>query len=207
MEQYRLNKDEFEAFGLKIHKNNHSAMRRIKKEVGPPSIHGNKFWKSTFLLMDYLEEYPIAKGSRVLDVGCGFGLGGIFCAKTFDAKLTSLDADDTVFPYLEHHADLNGVTVQTWRSRYENIRKADLAKFDVLIGADICFWDSMSSALFNLCRRASQVGGIRIVFTDPGRPPFREMAERACEKLNAEYVDWHVRHPHNTSGLVLDIES
>ncbi len=196
---------EVHAYGLRICKNSHPSMRRLKKEYGTPSIHGNKFWKSTFLLMDYLQEFPLEKGVRVLEVGCGYGLGGIFCSKTFDASLTSLDADDTVFPYLVHHAELNEVPVETWKCRYERVRKQDLAEFDIVIGADICFWDSMSLALFNLARRAGQAGVQRVIFTDPGRPPFREMAERAMERFDAEYTDWHVAHPHNTSGLVLDI--
>lgn len=202
-----MSNNEFTAFGLRIHKNAHPDMRRLKKTYGTPSIHGNKFWKSTYLLMDFLREYPISRGARVLEVGCGYGLGGIFCAKNFAAKVTSLDADDTVFPYLRHHAQLNCVELETWKCRYERVRKADLAEFDVVIGADICFWDEMSHALYNLARRANQNSKTRVILTDPGRQPFRDMAERAVEKLGADYLDWHVNHPHNASGLVLDIQA
>ncbi len=205
-EPTKLSNNEFIAFGLRIQKNAHVDMRRLKKQHGTPSIHGNKFWKSTYLLMDFLQEYPLEKGARVLEVGCGYGLGGIYCAKHFDAELTSLDADPTVFPYLNHHANLNNVKAKTWKCRYEGVRKIDLEAFDVIIGADICFWDSMSRALYNLVKRAKQTNkDIRIVMTDPGRPPFREMAEKAVETLGADYLDWHVNHPHNASGLVLDI--
>ena len=132
--------------------------------------------------------------------------GGIYCAKHFEAKVTSLDADATVFPYLLHHAQLNSVEVETWTCRYERVRKVDLTRFDAIIGADICFWDSMSAALYNLARRAKSVNPkIRVVLTDPGRPPFRSMAEKASTRLGADYLDWHVNHPHNASGLVLDI--
>lgn len=200
------NDNEFTAFGLCIQKNAHADMRRIKKEHGTPSIHGNKFWKSSYLLMDYLQEYPLERNMKVLELGCGYGLSGIYCAKTFDAKLTSLDADKTVFPYLLHHAALNGVETELWHCRYEQARKVDLQQYDLILGADICFWDSMSSALFNLIRRAKQANeDVRIIFTDPGRPPFREMSERAVERFGADYLDWHVSHPHNMSGLVLDI--
>ena len=194
-----------QAFGLTILKNTHSDMRRIKREYGAPEIHGNKFWKSTFLLMDYLQENPIKKRAKVLEVGCGYGLGGLFCAKHFNASLTSLDADDRVFPYLELHAQLNNVRVETWKRRYEQVRVADLEQFDLVIGADICFWDSMSDALYNLCRRAKRAQRPRVVLTDPGRPPFRTMAEKAELKLDALYTDWFVNDPHNASGLVLDL--
>ncbi len=193
------------AFGLKILKNSHPEIRRLRSQTGTPSIHGNKFWKSTFLLMDYLQQHPPKKRTRVLEIGCGWGLGGIFCAREFDANVTSLDADDTVFPYLEHHARLNQAKVKTWKCRYENVRKADLADFDVMIGADICFWDSMVKPLYNLTRRAS-ASGVRVVMTDPGRPTFRELSEKAADKLDAYYDNWVTPHPHNATGLVLDVK-
>ena len=196
---------EREAFGLRILKNNHPAIRKIRADGGPPSIHGNKFWKSTYLLMDYLKEYPPKKRVRILEIGCGWGLAGIFCVKEFNAKLTSLDADDTVFPYLLHHADINGVRATTWKCRYENIRKADLQNFDLIIAADVCFWDEMSKPLLNLVRRARQVGGVRVVMSDPGREPFRVMAEECMDAFDADYVNWSVPHPHNASGLILNV--
>ncbi len=195
---------ERQAFGLKILKNGHPEIRRIRKETGYPTIHGNKFWNSTYLLMDYLTEFAPKKNPKILEIGCGWGLGGIYCAKTFKAEITSLDADDTVFPYLECHAEINGVEVTTWKCRYENIRKVDLEKFDLMIAADICFWDSMARPLFNLAKRAVD-SGVRVVMTDPGRPPFREMAERCVEKLDAFYDNWMTPHPNNATGLVLDI--
>lgn len=194
---------ERQAFGLTILKNNHPDIRRLRKETGMPSIHGNKFWKSTLLMMDYLTEAPPKKRAHILEIGCGWGLAGIFSAKTFAAHVTSLDADDTVFPYLAHHAEINGVQVETWKCRYEKIRKQDLAEFDLVIGADICFWDSMVDPLYNLLRRAHSVG-TRVVLTDPGRPTFRELSDRAVAKLDAFYDNWMTPYPNDATGLVLD---
>ncbi|MFL0809277.1 MAG: methyltransferase [Agarilytica sp.] len=194
-----------EAFGLTILKNSHPDIRKIRKETGHPSIHGNKFWKSTFLLMDYLNEYPPKKGAKILEIGCGWGLGGIYCAKAFKARVVSLDADDTVFPYLEHHAKINKVESNTWKCRYEKVRKEDLKDFDLMIGADICFWDEMVKPLYNLTKRAREAG-VRVVMTDPGRPTFRELAEKSADKMGAVYDNWSTPHPYNFSGLVLDVE-
>lgn len=194
-----------QAFGLTILKNSHSDIRRLRQQTGYPSIHGNKFWKSTYLLMDYLQANPPKQRARILEIGCGWGLAGIFAAKAFKTQVTALDADDTVFPYLQHHAELNGVKVDTWKCRYEKITKQHLANFDYMIAADICFWDSMVHPLYNLVRRAYQVGSVRVIMSDPGRPTFRTMAERCTDKLGAQYNDWIVPHPHNASGLVLDM--
>ncbi|VUD48144.1 Ubiquinone biosynthesis O-methyltransferase [Thalassocella blandensis] len=198
--------DQREAFGLTILKNGHPDVKKLRSDTGMPSIHGNKFWKATYLLIDYLNEFPPSKKKpKILEIGCGWGLGGIYCAKNFNAKVTSLDADEKVFPYLDLHAKLNGVKSKTWKNRYEKIRVEDLQEFDMMIAADVCFWDEMTKPLFNLVKRAHKAG-VRTVMTDPGRPPFRDMAEKSIEKFGGAYVDWTVPHPHNASGIVLDIE-
>lgn len=195
---------EREAFGITILKNSHPDIRKIRKATDEPSIHGNKFWKSTYLLIDYLNEFPPKKKAKILEIGCGWGVGGIYCATQFKAKVTGLDADDAVFPYLEHHAAVNGVNIKTWKCRYENVKKKDLEKFDLVIGSDICFWDEMAKPLYNLTKRAHSVG-TRVVMTDPGRQPFREMAEKAMNKLDATYENWAVPHPYSASGLIMDV--
>ncbi|GLS27858.1 class I SAM-dependent methyltransferase [Marinibactrum halimedae] len=192
-----------EAFGVTLLTNSHKDIRRLRQQHGAPSIHGNKFWKSTYLLMDYLKEFPIPNGARVLELGCGWGIAGIYCAK-HGAHVTGLDADPAVLPYFEHHAQLNEVSVATLCMRYEKLTKQILSEFDVVIAADICFWDEMVNPLYNLVRRCTQAGVQRIVMTDPARPPFSEMAERAVEKLGAELEVWSIPHPYNTSGLVMD---
>ena len=197
--------NEHEIFGMRILKSSHPDIRQLKARGHHPSIHGNKFWKSTWLIMDYLREHPPRKRPRVLEVGCGWGLAGLFCVREFRAKLTSLDADDAVFPYLLRHAELNGVKASTWKCRYENVRKKDLCNFDLIIGADICFWDEMTRPLFNLVSRAQKVGGVRVVLCDPGRSPFTKMAEKCVDRFGAGFVDWSVAHPGNASGFVLDV--
>ena len=43
--------------------------------------------------MDYLGCQGLPEGVKVLEVGCGWGLAGIFCAKHFRAVVTGVDAD------------------------------------------------------------------------------------------------------------------
>jgi predicted nicotinamide N-methyase len=194
-----------QAFGLEILKNSHPDIRRLKKESGEASLHGNKFWKSTFVLMDYLNECPPDPGSRILELGCGWGLGGIYCARQFGAEVIALDADDSVFPYLEHHAKINGVNVDTIQMRFEEVTTEDLTQFDMIIGADICFWDSMVDPLSELLERAMEAGIERALLTDPGRPTFRQVGEEFQQNYDAVYSDWDVPEPHNAWGLVLDL--
>ncbi|MGH1485467.1 MAG: class I SAM-dependent methyltransferase [Cellvibrionaceae bacterium] len=194
-----------DVFGLSVLKNNHPDIRRIRREGGVATIHGNKFWKSTSLMIDYLTAFSPPKHWRVLEIGCGWGVSGIYCAKAFTSQVTALDADESVFPYLQHHAELNGVSVDTVKCRYEKVTTKMLSDFDMIIGSDVCFWDEMAPLLVNLINRAYKAGVKRVVMTDPGREPFRIMAEKCVNKFDAIYESWSVPHPYNTSGLVLDI--
>lgn len=201
-----IEKNTREAFGLSILTSAHKDIRRLRRAQGVAELHGNKLWKSSLVLMDYLRECPIEPGSRVLELGCGWGLSSIFCAKHFDAEVVALDADESVFPFVELHAHRNGVTVNTYCERFENLTEQDLAGFDVIIGADICFWDEMVEPLEQAldCALAAEVG--RIVLTDPGRPTFRALAEAIDNSYDdVIYTDWDVPEPHNLWGLVLDV--
>ena len=96
----------------------HPTIRKLKREH-PTSIHGHKFWSSSYLLMDYLNDNPPKKKTRILEIGCGWGLTAIYCTKTFDCKVTGVDADKDVFPYLQAHAKLNNVEIDTLHCKFE----------------------------------------------------------------------------------------
>ena len=98
------------AFGLTILSPSHPEVQCLQHEAAQPSLHGHKVWPTSFVLLDYLHQRGVVPRARVLELGCGWGLVGIACAKTFQAQVTGLDADAAVFPYLQLHAQRNGVT-------------------------------------------------------------------------------------------------
>lgn len=193
------------AFGLTILKSNHPDIRRLKKGQPKHILHGNKVWKSSFLMMDYLSEYPLASSCRVLEVGCGWGLASLYCAKHFDAEVVALDADEQVLPFAEHHAAINEVQLNTIAMDINDITEQQLAGFDVLIGTDICFWDSLIEPINTLVDKAKSAGVERTIFSDPGRPSFRMLADHCQQNQAAFYSDWAVPAPLNLWGLVLEI--
>ncbi|MDZ7684915.1 MAG: class I SAM-dependent methyltransferase [Gammaproteobacteria bacterium] len=130
------------AYGVKILNSNHKDVRRLKREGYVAEIHGNKFWNTTYIAMSYLKKHPLEPGSRVLDLGCGWGLLGIYCADNFDAEVTGIDADANVLPYLDLHAELNGVEMEGKKMSFEQLTVKELKKYDVLVGVEICFWTS-----------------------------------------------------------------
>ncbi|MFL0796558.1 MAG: class I SAM-dependent methyltransferase [Cellvibrionaceae bacterium] len=194
-------------YGVRVLNGRHKKIKDLKKQGFHAEIHGNKFWKSSYLLMDYLKENPIKPGSRVLEVGCGWGIAGIYAAKKFDCHITGLDADENVFPYMRVHAEANEVDHASWHCRFEKAKPKDLQNFDVIIGSDICFWDELAKPLYKLVERAHGAGVPRIVLADPGRDPFRSLAEKCEKKLDGDFLDWEVKKPEKASGWLMTIES
>jgi len=185
----------------------HPDIRKVKREGNYPSIHGNKLWKSSCLVIDYLKQHPPENANSVIDVGCGWGASGIWCAKKLGSDVTSMDADPDVFPFLEVAADLNGVVTTPLVSRFEELTKRQLSQFDLLIAADICFWDELVDPVYKMVNRAVKAGVKQIVIADPERPTFHEMAARCVDKHCAELIEWETRSPIKAHGALLVIQN
>ena len=112
-----------------------------------------------------------------------------------------------VFPYLHLHAEHNDVSIDTQKQYFENISTQQLANYDVLLGADICFWDELADTLFKLINRAVKAGVKQIILADPERSPFFELAERCIDKHHADLWEWAVDKPRRATGCVLVIEN
>ena len=185
----------------------HPAIRRVRRQGKHPSIHGNKLWKSSCLLLDYLGKHPPAHSGRVLDAGCGWGIAGIWCASRLGAEVTSMDADPDVFPYLETVATLNGVETGHLVKRFEQLTTRELSRYDMLIAADICFWDELVKPVTNLVNRAVRAGVKHIVIADPERSTFLEMAQGCVQRHCAELLPWSCRGSVEASGAIMVIEN
>ena len=139
------------------------------------------------------------------EIGCGWGLVGIACAKRFQAQVTGLDADAAVFPYLQLHAQRNGVHITTRHGTFADLTPQDLAAFDLIVGADICFWEELVDPLYQLVRHGIAVGVAEILVADPSRPPFDELCARCVQQGDAEVLDWATTTPVKESGRILRV--
>ena len=155
--------------------------------------------------MDYLKRRGLTKGSRVVEIGCGWGLTGIFCAKNYDAVVTGVDRDPDVFPYLRLHAEINGVELHTLRKAFGGLERGHLRGIDMIVGADICYWDSMVLSLKRLVGRALREKVSLLLIADPGRPPFEILAGYCEKKWGAEVLDWTIHRPRTFHGRILRI--
>jgi predicted nicotinamide N-methyase len=194
------------AYGLRALLAAHPEVRRLKRAVSP-SIHGNKSWPSSWLLVDYLSRRSIARRRRVVEIGAGWGLTGIYCAHKFEARVTAVDKDPDVFAFLRLQAEINGVRVRELQSGFASIAPALLARTDVLIGSDICFWDSLVPTLSRLIRRAMRCGVKLVLIADPGRSPFERLARSFTRDGSGEVIDWTASRPRSRWGRILRIEA
>ncbi len=194
-------KNMFSAYGVWLFKEKHPEVIKIKKDV-VPSAHGDRHWDSSFLIMDYFTNNKPAKKIRVLDVGCGWGPTSIFFARR-DCHVTGMDIDKDVFPFLDAQADVNGVKIKKLARAMKDMRKKDLANFDIIVGGDICFWDALADEWFSMLKRAAQAGVKSLVLADPGRSPFFALIKKCSLQWPTEQLVWYALEPKKTSGYLM----
>ena len=103
-----MNNQHFHLYkGLKVLKSSHPDVRKIKRQQSGHSAHGNKVWRSSFVMLDYLETYPLEKGSSALEIGCGWGLASLYLNKIQDINVKGIDIDPSVKPYFELQNNIN----------------------------------------------------------------------------------------------------
>lgn len=199
-------KKEIRAYGVRLLLSRHPEIRKLKR-LHNPALHGNKLWSSSWLLMNYLGRRGLPEKIRLMEIGCGWGLAGIYCARKHAAIVTGVDKDPAVFPYLRLHAHLNRVKVSTLKSDLKNLRIREMKQVNVVIGADICYWDSMVDPLRKFIRRALLGGVKQVLVADPGRPTFERIADYFVNQESAEVLDWKTRRPRSIAGRILKIDS
>lgn len=192
-------------FGLKILRSTHPEVRKIKRKQQGHSAHGNKVWRSSFALIDYLETYPIEAHSKVLEIGCGWGLSGLYAAKNQQADVTGIDIDASVQPYFVLQNAINDSVVKFQQRSFESLTTEELNQYQYIIGSDICFWDEMTDPLFDLIERAIKSGVKKILIADPGRPPFWELGDRCAQRLNSEIITRRIYQPFKSEKYILAI--
>lgn len=193
--------------GLLVLKNKHPLFKRLRKSWPSPAIHGDKIWSSSYLIMNYLDKNPIKKRSKVMEIGCGWGLLSVYCASKYNAKVTGIDADANVLPYLKVHSALNDVKVKTKKRYFHKVSGKMLSKQDYVFGGDICFWPKLVDPLFNLIKRAMKSGVKTVIIADPGRSPFLKLAKKCKKKFDAELIDTKVSKPEKADGYLLVIKA
>lgn len=199
------NSDSVAAYGLNVLLGSHSAVRQLKQKVRPTE-HGHKVWTSSWLLVDYLSALGVTPGLRLLDLGCGWGLAGIYGAKRLAADVIWADLDDAVEPYLELMARTNGIRARFLPLGIEQVRRHLLGQLDIIVASDICFCDTLIDPLRRLINRAKAAKSVRhILIADPGRWPFDDLCELMSKRKGVSVVEHQIEQPKKLEGKILKI--
>ncbi len=189
-------------------RSSHRLIRRLKSHFAP-SIHGTRTWDAAFILMDYLARHRPRRGTRIMDVGCGWGPASVYCAHRLRAEVTAVDRDPDVLPFLETLAALNGVAMGhglTFRQAgFDRLDGRSMAGHELLIGSDICFWDELIAPLARMVARALRQDVSEVLISDPGRQPFFDLAERLGRRFDAELLPWYALEPRRIEGSILRV--
>lgn len=196
--------DVWYAYDLFALKAEHPLIDYLMEEGEEPLLHGTRVWQSGWLAIDWLVRHPLPPRGRVVDVGCGWGLLGIHCARSTGSRVLAVDIDPRVGPFLDLHARINEVRVRPRFGGIESLKDRDLAGLTLLAGADICFWNELVRPLYDLIGRALDHGCTRVLLADPGREPFENLAERCVRDFGGRVFDHHIHRP-RSRGRLLEI--
>lgn len=154
------------------------------------AAHGDRVWRSSYLAMDWLSDNPPLRGGRVLELGCGWAPLSAFCVRRFGMSATGLDIDPAVAEAADMQARVNGVELDFLEGSWADLDWDDLQDTDLVVGADICYWESQAAALADVVRKAASFDA-SIVLADPGRPSFDRLVRDVedSDRFMAEVVD------------------
>ena len=116
-------------------------------------------------------------------------------AGRFGAGVTAVDVDATVFPFLQLHACLNDVHVDTLTAGFDAIPESPLRRQDMLLRADICLRDSSSTCCTGPVMRAQiaphQGGEVRYQQCAISNGGFHGDEDRVRSRRLCRYTRFH----------------
>ena len=123
-----------------------------------------KMWPAAVVLAEYFLQSGVARGVRVLELGCGVGFTGMVLAKRGGcSKLVLSDYSQSGLDLLQENLELNGCSseVGVWRLDWTDATLTDeqLGCFDLVYAAD-CWYDyEMAEVLTGLVKRICLLNG------------------------------------------------
>lgn len=86
----------------------------------------------------------------------------------------------------------NHRAIRKLKKEFDSIRRSILNDYDVIIGSDICFCDTLVDPLRRLIQRAKNAGVSQIIISDPGRGPFDDLSGLYAKKRDTELINWEI---------------
>lgn len=197
---------QFYVQGVKALKPNHPEVLELREQGHTPCEFGSRIWRSSYLLIHYLANYLDARIARAIELGCGWGLGGLYLQKHCGVEVAATDIDSNVFAYQELLCRHNATRVPIHHCSVQELGSWDLQPVDLLIGADICYTAEIARHIETLCLQLAHQGGGQLVLADSGRAPFLALSKHLARRYPLEMTHLTLDLPTRVSGQVLHVE-
>ena len=165
--------------------------RRVIGAVGDRLPYGVALWPSAIALAHEVatrgDEFA---GRAVLELGAGTGLPGIVAA-TLGAKVTQTDRDELALHLCRRNGERNDQSgidckLADWTAW------PDLGRFDLVLGADILYGESLHPEIRRILEATLAPGG-RVLLSDPFRPmSLRFLGTLEADGWSVSFNRWEV---------------
>lgn len=124
----------------------------------------SQLWDASFMLAYFLGKQQVVLGQKMLEIGTGLGIVGIYTALC-GHQVTITDIDDDALRFAKINALLNGLPAL-------DVRKLDWSdpdfneQYDVIIGSEVIYDRESYPILVQFLRRALAPGGIIFLAKD-----------------------------------------
>lgn len=176
-------------------------LRHEEGGAGRPVPYWARPWPSGLALAAALDAEPVARGARVLELGCGLGIPSVVAARAGAAVLATDGAPDAV-AFAAHTLALNEVVAEVAVVDWARQGEALVARgpFDVLLAADVLYTRANVETALRLWPRLLADGGV-LRLADPRRAGTRDFLAAARGTLGVvsqgqdDAVALHVLRP------------
>lgn len=142
-----------------------------------------KLWEASFVLAYFLGRQPVVAGQRILEIGAGIGIVGVYAAMC-GHNVTITDINEDALRFCRANALLNGAPQATVMQLDWN-DAAPFLPFDVIVGSEVIYDRRSYPLLVSFLDKALAPGGIIFLAKNADMPTpafFTELTTRFAFK-------------------------